>query len=53
MAEDYEEAARMSNACCRSGIASSGIDMMIWAASQRRRWKVFTTDRDFIHIDEC
>ena len=46
--DDYEEAARMSNRCKRSGIASSGADMLICAVSSRRRWQIFTTDRDFV-----
>lgn len=46
--DDYEEAARMSNRCKRPGIASSGADMLICAVSSRRRWQIFTTDRDFV-----
>jgi len=48
-ADDYEEAARMSNRCSRSGIASSAADMLICAVSGRRHWQVFSTDRDFAH----
>ena len=47
--DDYEEAAQMSNRCRRSGIASSATDMLICAASARRRWQIFSTDRDFAH----
>jgi predicted nucleic acid-binding protein len=47
-ANDYEEAAAMSNTCRQSGIAASPVDMLICAASQRRGWEVFTTDRDFV-----
>lgn len=44
---DYEEAARMHNQCRRRGIAGSAIDFLICAASQRRSWQIFSTDRDF------
>jgi predicted nucleic acid-binding protein len=47
-AEDYEEAARMSNRCKSSGIASTAADMLICAVSQRRRWQIFSTDQDFV-----
>jgi len=48
-ANDYEEAAAMSNTCRRSGIAASPIDMLICASGQRRSWQVFSTDHDFVH----
>ncbi len=48
-ADDYEEAARMSNQCRRSGVASSATDMLICAVSQRREWQIFSTDLDFVH----
>jgi predicted nucleic acid-binding protein len=44
---DYEEAARMHNACRGRGIAGSAIDFLICAVAQRRDWHIFTTDRDF------
>lgn len=44
---DYEEAARISNDCRRTGIATSAIDMLICAVCFRNDWQVFTTDRDF------
>jgi predicted nucleic acid-binding protein len=47
--EDYEEAARISNDCRRSGIAGSPVDMLICAVSVRHDWEIFTTDRDFVH----
>jgi predicted nucleic acid-binding protein len=46
-AEDYEEAAHMSNRCRTHGIAGSAIDFLICAAAHRRSWIIFTTDRDF------
>jgi hypothetical protein len=47
-AEDYEEAAGMSNRCKGSGVASSPADMLICAVSGRRRWRIFSTDQDFV-----
>jgi hypothetical protein len=44
---DYEEAARMHNACRTRGIAGPAIDFLICAVAQRRDWHIFTTDRDF------
>ena len=46
-AEDYEDAARMSNQCRSRGIAGSAVDFLICAAAQRRGWSILTTDRDF------
>jgi len=45
--DDYEEAARMSNACRQKGIAGSPTDLLMCAVAFRRRWQIFTTDRDF------
>lgn len=44
---DYEEAAQMHNRCRTKGIAGSAIDFLICGVAQRRKWQVFTTDRDF------
>ena len=46
-AEDYEDAARMSNQCRSRGIAGSPVDFLICAAAHRRGWSIFTTDLDF------
>ncbi len=46
---DYEEAARATNRCLRSGIAGSNADLLMCAVALRYDWQVFTTDRDFIH----
>ncbi len=46
-AEDYEDAASMSNLCRSRGIAGSAIDFLICAAAHRRGWAILTTDRDF------
>ena len=50
--EDYEEAARMSNRCKRSGIATSSTDMLICAVSGLRGWQILSTDRDFAHYSQ-
>jgi len=47
--DDYEEAAQMSSRCRRSGIAWSATDMLICAVSGRRHWRIFSTDKDFVH----
>jgi predicted nucleic acid-binding protein len=44
---DHEEAARMSNACRRCGMAGSSIDFLLCAVAARRHWMIFTTDSDF------
>lgn len=46
---DYEEAARATNRCLRSGIAGSNADLLMCAVALRYDWQIFTTDRDFIH----
>jgi predicted nucleic acid-binding protein len=46
-AADYEEAARMHNRCRNRGIAGSAIDFLLCALAHRRRWQIFSTDRDF------
>jgi len=46
-AEDYEDAARMSNQCRSRGIAGSAVDFLICATAHRRGWSIFTTDQDF------
>jgi predicted nucleic acid-binding protein len=45
---DYEEAARISNACRRAGIAGSPVDMLMCSVSLRHDWEIFTTDLDFL-----
>ncbi len=44
---DYEEAARMNDQCRSRGISGSAIDFLICALAHRRRWQIFTIDRDF------
>jgi predicted nucleic acid-binding protein len=46
-AQDYEEAARISNLCRSRGVAGSAIDFLICAAAHLRGWEIFTADRDF------
>jgi predicted nucleic acid-binding protein len=45
--EDYEEAARASNQCRKSGIASTPVDMLICAVALHHGWQIFSIDRDF------
>jgi predicted nucleic acid-binding protein len=45
--EDYEEAARASNECRKSDIASTPVDMLIGAVGLRHGCEIFSTDRDF------
>jgi predicted nucleic acid-binding protein len=47
--DDYEEAARMYNVCRDRGISGSATDLLLCAVASRRRWQIFTTDRDFQH----
>lgn len=44
---DYEEAAQMHNRCRGKGIAGLAIDLLICSVAYRRKWQIFTTDRDF------
>jgi predicted nucleic acid-binding protein len=48
-AEDYEEAASMSNQCRTRGVVGSSIDFLMCAVASRRGWQILTTDRDFLH----
>jgi predicted nucleic acid-binding protein len=52
-AEDYEEAARMSNQCRTRGIAGSAVDFLICGVTYRRGWQIFTTDNDFLRYGEA
>ena len=45
--EDYEEAAQISNQCRAAGISGSPVDFLICATALRRRWQIFTLDKDF------
>ena len=44
---DYEEAARMFNACRGMGVQGSHTDFLICAISKRHSAPIFTTDKDF------
>ncbi len=44
---DYEEAARVGNACRTKGIAVLVVDALLCAAALKRDWMIFTTDPDF------
>ncbi len=48
-ANDYEQAASMSNQCRARGIAGSPIDFLICAVALSRGWQILTTDGDFGH----
>ena len=52
---DYEEAARVFNACRKKGIQGSHVDFLICTAAMRHSAAVFTTDNDFTnyakHLD--
>jgi hypothetical protein len=52
---DYEEAARIFNACRKKGVQGSHIDFLICAVAIRHSAAVFTTDKDFTdyskHLD--
>lgn len=50
-AQDYEEAARISNLCRRRGVAGSAIDMLMCSVSLRHGWEIFTTDHDFVQYE--
>ncbi len=45
--EDHEEAARFFNLCRAKGVQGSNTDFLICAVAARRKFPVFTTDRDF------
>lgn len=47
--EDYEEAARASAECRKSGVANAPADMLICAIGIHHGWPIFSTDRDFAH----
>lgn len=52
---DYEQAARLFNACRKNGVQGSHIDFLICAVALRHSAPVFTTDKDFknyaLHLD--
>ncbi len=44
---DYEAAAEYSNFCRAKGIQGSHTDFLICAVAIRKKFKIFTTDKDF------
>jgi predicted nucleic acid-binding protein len=44
---DYEAAAEYSNLCRAKGIQGSHTDFLICAIAIRKKFKIFTTDKDF------
>jgi hypothetical protein len=49
---DYEEAARVFNACRKKGAQGSHIDFLICAVAIRHSAAVFTTDKDFTNYSK-
>ncbi|HUQ49600.1 MAG TPA: PIN domain-containing protein [Terriglobales bacterium] len=47
-AEDFEDAARMSNTCRTRGITGTPVDMLLCAIAVRREWLLFTQDKNFV-----
>lgn len=45
--DDFESAAKASNACRSKGIVVSIVDSLICAVALSRQWVIFTTDPDF------
>ena len=50
---DYEEAARICNQCRSCGFAGSSVDFLLCAIAHRKRWQIFTIDRDFENYSHC
>ncbi|EAZ90815.1 type II toxin-antitoxin system VapC family toxin [Crocosphaera chwakensis] len=50
--EDYELAAEYFNVCRRHGIQGSNTDFLMCATANRRNYKIFTTDKDFINFSQ-
>jgi predicted nucleic acid-binding protein len=46
---DYEAAAEYSNFCRAKGVQGSHTDFLICAVSIRKKFKIYTTDKDFKH----
>ncbi len=53
VADDYESAAEIGNACRAAGISGSSVDFLICAATGRRGLAIFTTDRDFLRYSKA
>lgn len=53
LTQDYEEAARASNQCRKTGIAASPVDMLLCAVAIHHDWEIFTTDGDFIRYQSA
>jgi predicted nucleic acid-binding protein len=50
--EDYELAADYFNICRRNGIQGANTDFLICAIASRRKYEIFTTDKDFINFSQ-
>ena len=51
--EDYELAAWSANECRAAGVATTPVDMLICAVASRRKWEIFTADKDFDRYAKC
>lgn len=49
---DYESAAEYSNFCRTKGVQGSHIDFLICAVSIRSKFRIYTTDKDFLHYSK-
>lgn len=51
-AEDYELAAEYFNLCRRNGVQGSNTDFLICAIANRRKYEIFTIDKDFNNFSQ-
>ncbi len=49
---DYEAAAEYSSFCRSKGVQGSHTDFLICAVAIRKKLKIYTTDKDFIHYSK-
>ncbi|MEE8056629.1 MAG: PIN domain-containing protein [Pseudomonadales bacterium] len=49
---DYEAAAEYSNFCRSKGVQGSHTDFLICAVAIRKKFKIYTTDKDFKHYSK-
>lgn len=48
--QTHIEAARLANACRAKGVAVSTVDCLIAALAIEHNARIFTTDKDFVHM---
>lgn len=51
-ADDYIQAAKLSNICRSKGVQGSSVDFFICAIAYRLNVPIFTTDKDFTHYQK-